>query len=182
MSTIIGVDDIIASMMVAYYVQTGHDDCTNYDLSRSEAQHFHTFASNEPATRRAYKQHSANPVLLSQRKWPHDYPSSIGVITMHVYKSYELMPRQRTAALNPTEPPAWTDSNPNNSDSPTEAHVRNEIINTYIRYPYNEALCLVDNVRTNNPIDRNLEAAEQALALIVAGQQAALSRMWFRGR
>ena len=172
-SVIIGVDDITASMMVAYYVRTGHDDGTNYNLGRSKPYQFPIFVSNKPATRRAYKQHSANPVPLNQSEWPHVYPSSIGVIPMHVYKSYELMPTQRTAALNPMEPPAWADSNPNDSDSPIIAQVRHHIINTYIHYPYNEALCLVDKVRTHNPADKNLEAAEHALALIAAGQQAA---------
>ena len=93
---------------------------------------------------------------------------------MHVYQRYELMPRQRTAAVNFMEPPAWTDGNPNDSDNPADAQLRSEIINTYIHYPYDEALCLVDNVRAHIPTDKNLVVAEQALALIAAGQQAAV--------
>ena len=112
-------------------------------------------------------------MLLGQREWPHVYPASIGVIPMHVYHCYELMPTQRTAAINFMEPPAWTDGNPNDSDSPASAELRSEIINTYIHYPYDEALRLVDKVRAHSPTDKNLVAAEQARALIAAGQQAA---------
>ena len=80
---------------------------------------------------------------------------------MQVYLCYELMPTQRTAAINFMEPPAWTDGNPNDSDSPADAELRTEIINTYIHYPYDEALRLVDKVRAHSPTDKNLVAAEQ---------------------
>ena len=58
-------------------------------------------------------------------------------------------------------------------DSPTGAQLRSVIIDTYIHYPYDEALCLVASVRARNPAGKDLVAAKQALALIAAGQQAA---------
>jgi hypothetical protein len=110
-------------------------------------------------------------VLLGQREWPHIYPANIGIITMRVYHCYELMPAQRTAAINNIETPEWP--SPDDSDSPADAELRSNIINTYVHYPYDEALRIVDEVRARNPTDKNLMVAEQALAQIAAEQEAA---------
>ena len=64
-TTIVSVEDITASMMAAYHVRTGIDDGTNYNEGRSKPYRFRVYATNEPETRRAYKQHSTSPVLLA---------------------------------------------------------------------------------------------------------------------
>ena len=51
--------------------------------------------------------------------WPHIYPANIGMIPMRVYRCYELMPAQRTVAINNIVPPDWAD--PDDSDSPADA-------------------------------------------------------------
>ena len=66
--TTIGVDDIAASMMVAYHAHTGQADSTGYNLGRAKPYQFRIYAANEPAARMTYKQHSISPALLAQRQ------------------------------------------------------------------------------------------------------------------
>jgi hypothetical protein len=162
-SSISSIDDITSSMMVTYYARI---DGLGYTLGQQTPYQYHIFASNEPATRRSYKQPNAHPMQLSQTDWPHVYPKNIGIIPMRVYNRFELMPRQRTAALTFEEPPAWVDPNPDDSDDDTEARIRALLIKGYIHYPHSEALSIViiNSVRASNPKDRNLGAAEKSLA------------------
>ena len=160
-STIAAIDDITACMVVT---DLARNDAPGYTLGQQTPYEYQVFSDNEPATRRSYTRLGAEPVLLGQMAWPHVYPSNVGVLPLHMYDRFQLMPRQRTSALTNEAPPAWIDANPDDSDNCAEARIREQLIKEHIHYPYDEALNIVARVRAENPRDTSLVAAEKSLA------------------